>query len=74
MVANGYYGCPKCPTHVLMWACLMSLLAHCSDDRHFADSGEMCNGIVILCLVLALAFVQERQDNRHQHLIHYHYD
>ena len=30
----------------------------CSDERNFADSGEMCFGIVILGLALVLA--QER--------------
>ena len=40
---------------------------HCYDERFFADSGEMCYGIVIQGLVLVLA--QERQDNRLQHLI-----
>ena len=39
---------------------------HCSDERNFADSGEMCYGIVILGLVLT----QVRQGNRSQHLIH----
>ena len=32
---------------------------HCSDERNFADSGEICSFIVILGLVQA----QERQDN-----------
>ena len=43
---------------------------HCSDERNFADSSEMCSGVAILGLVLALVLAQERQDNRHQHLIH----
>ena len=43
---------------------------HCSDERNFADSGEMCYGIVILGLVLALVLTQERQGNMPQHLIH----
>ena len=36
---------------------------HCSFERNFADSGEMCSGVVILTLVLALVLAQERQDN-----------
>ena len=43
---------------------------HCSDERNFADSGEMCSGVVILGLVLALVLAQEMQNNRPQHLIH----
>ena len=43
---------------------------HCSDERNIADSGEMCSGIVILGLVLALVLAQEMQDNRPQHLNH----
>ena len=43
---------------------------HCSGERNFADSGEMCYGIVILGMVLALVLAQKRQDNRPQHLIH----
>ena len=43
---------------------------HCSDERNFADSGEMCSGIVILGLVLALVLAHEMQDNRPQHLNH----
>ena len=39
---------------------------HSSDEKNFVVSGKMCSGIVILDLELA----QERQDNRHQHLIH----
>ena len=35
----------------------------------FADSGEMCSGIVIIGLVLALLLAEERQDNRPQHTI-----
>ena len=29
------------------------LTTYCSDERNFADSGEMCSGVVILGLVLA---------------------
>ena len=36
---------------------------------NFADSGNVCFGVVILSLVLALVLAQERQDNRSQHLI-----
>ena len=44
---------------------------HCFDDeRNFADSAEMCFGVVILGLVLALVLAQEMQDYRPQHLIH----
>ena len=58
-----------------LYACLMSALAsqcapYCSDVRNFAVSADMCYGIVILGLVLALVLAQERQDNRPQHLIH----
>ena len=41
-----------------------------SAERNFADSGEMCYGIVILGLVLAFVLAQERQNNPSQHLIH----
>ena len=51
-----------------MSALVSQCAQHCSGERHFADSGEMCYGIVILGLVLVLA--QERQGNRPQHLIH----
>ena len=34
---------------------------HCSDERNFTDSSEMCSGVVIL---LALVVAHERQDNR----------
>ena len=37
---------------------------HCSDERNFADFGEMYSGVVILGLVLALVLAQEMQDNR----------
>ena len=47
-----------------------SMRTTCSDERNFADSGEMCYGIVILGLVLAPVLTQERQGNRLQHLIH----
>ena len=45
--------CTKCPTHAQFYTCLISSLAsqcarHCSDDWSFADSGEMCSGIVTL--------------------------
>ena len=40
---------------------------HCSDERNFADSGEMSSGVVILGLVLVL--ILEMQDIRPQHLI-----
>ena len=43
---------------------------HSSDESNFADFGEMCSGVVILGLVLALVLAQEMQDNRPQHLIH----
>ena len=43
---------------------------HFSDERHFADSGEMCSGVVIIGLVLALVLAQEMQDNMPQHFIH----
>ena len=43
---------------------------HCSDERHFVDSGDMSSGIVILGMVLALILAQERQDNRPQHHNH----
>ena len=43
---------------------------HCIDERHFADSGEMCSGVVFIGRVLTLVLAQEMQDNRHQHLIH----
>ena len=43
---------------------------HSSDVRNFDDSGEMCSGIVILGLILALVLAQETQANRPQHLIH----
>ena len=36
---------------------------------NFADSGNVCFGVVILSLVLALVLAQEKQDNRPQHLI-----
>ena len=36
----------------------------------FADSSEVCFGIVILGLALSLVFAQKRQGNRPQHLIH----
>ena len=43
---------------------------HCSDERNFADSGEMSSGVVILGLVLALVLAEEMHDNTHQHPIH----
>ena len=43
---------------------------HCSDEINFADSGEMCSGVVTLGQVLALVLAQEAQDNRPQNLIH----
>ena len=43
---------------------------HCSDESNSADFGEMCSGVVISGLVLALVLAQEMQDNRPQHLIH----
>ena len=43
---------------------------YCSDERKFADSGEMCSVVVILGLVLALVLAQGIQDNMPQHLIH----
>ena len=43
---------------------------HCSDERNFADSGEMSSGVVILDLVLALVLAQEMQNKMPQHLIH----
>ena len=43
---------------------------HCSDKRNFADSGEMCSGVVILGLVHALVLAQEMQDNRPLNLNH----
>ena len=57
--------------HVKLKICLISSLAsqsrqHCSDVGIFANSGEMCSGIV---LVLALVLAQEKQPNRPQHLI-----
>ena len=36
----------------------------------FADSSEVCSGIVILGPVLSLVFAQKRQGSRPQHLIH----
>ena len=39
----------------------------------FADSSEVCSGIVILGLVVSLVFAQKKQDNRPQHLIHVHW-
>ena len=49
---------------------MSALASHCSDERNYANSGEMYYGIVILGLVLALVLAQERQDNRPQHLTH----
>ena len=43
---------------------------HCSNEINFPDSGEMCSGVVILSLVLALVLAQEMQDNMPQPLIH----
>ena len=34
---------------------------HCSGERNIADSDEICSGVVILGLVLALAQAQERR-------------
>ena len=45
-------------------------IQHCSDERNFTDSGEMCSGVVIQGLVHALVLAQDRQDNRPLHLIH----
>ena len=42
---------------------------HCSEERNFDDSGEMCSGIVIIGLILALVLAQETEE-RPQHLIH----
>ena len=39
-------------------------------QHFFADSSEVCSGIVILGLVLSQVFAQKRQGNRPQHLIH----
>ena len=39
----------------------------------FADSSEVCSGIVTLGLVLSLVFEQKQQNNRPQHLIHVHW-
>ena len=36
----------------------------------FADSNEVCSGLVILGLVVSLVLAQNRQDNRPQRLIH----
>ena len=43
---------------------------HCSDERNFADSGDMCSGVVDLGLVLAMVLAQEMQDSRPQHFTH----
>ena len=53
----------------------MSALANqcaqlCCDERKFADSGEMCSGIVTLGLVHAMVLAQEGKDNR-PHSTHY---
>ena len=43
----------------------------CSDEKNFADSGEMYSGVISLGLVLALVLVHEKQENRPQHLTMY---
>ena len=41
-----------------MSALVIKCPKHCFDEIIFADSGEMCSGVVILGLVLALVMTQ----------------
>ena len=50
--------------------CLMSKLTSQCAQYCFADSSEVCSGIIFLGLVLSLVFTQERKVNRSQHLIY----
>ena len=44
--------------------CLMSEATSQYAQHCFADSSEVCSGIIFLGLVLSLVFAQERNDNR----------